>query len=606
MYNVAIMISGGSMFIKKIKQKNGTHYLQLTEGYRVDGKVKHRAIKNFGVLETLEKDNPNILAELKEKYRDETIQKHEKYNKKISLKDVKRYEEKNYGYFILEAVYENLGIPEFLLKIQQSKKIKYDLNKIMKLHIFGRTLIPDSKLGIFEKRDYFYEDMSQIGLNSIYRSLDLFNEIKEDLQLVIHNNIAAKYGRDCTLVFYDVTNYYFEIHENDRDIVDEETKDVKEGFRKKGCSKKHMPQPLVAMGLIIDKNNIPVAYQLFRGNTPDTKTLIPMIGKISKKYDTGRIIVVADKGLNSENNLNYLVDENTEDDMTKIGNGYILSQTIRGASDEFKKTAIDQEGYVENKEKKYKKKSIIRDRVLHHFENGKKVKGTGIKVKEKVVFFWSENYAKRRQYKREEEKSKIKYFIKNQDVLPKLEKGLKSYIKEVVVDENDKEIKNVKVKYVFDEEKFNESSKYDGYYAIITSETELTDEEIIEKYRGLSEIENCFRILQSDLEGRPINVRTESRIEGHFLTCFISLTIMRVLQNLTRRKYTVENLIEGINSANLHNLAKTFLEFSKTNKVYQDIEAMFKIDSQFDTLEIEKFAGYKKEIMYNIKNADFN
>ena len=173
--------------------------------------------------------------------------------------------------------------------------------------------------------------------------------------------------------------------------------------------------------------------------------------------------------------------------------------------------------------------------MLSRVENKKKVKDTEIATKEKVVFFWSEDYAKRRQHRREEEKAKIQYFIKNQDVLPKLDKGLKSYIKEVVVDSNGKKIKDAKILYAFDEEKFNEDMKYDGYYAIITSEINLTDDEIIEKYRGLSEIENSFRILQSDLEGQPIYVRNKSRIEGHFLTCFISLTIMRILQNLTKR-----------------------------------------------------------------------
>ena len=257
--------------------------------------------------------------------------------------------------------------------------------------------------------------------------------------------------------------------------------------------------------------------------------------------------------------------------------------------------------------------------MLNRVENNKKIKGTKISIKEKVVFFWSEDYAKRRQHKREEEKAKIQYFIKNQDVLPKLDKGLKSYIKEDVVDSNGKKIKDAKVIYVFDEEKFNEDMKYDGYYAIITSEINLTDDEIIEKYRGLSEIENSFRILQSDLEGQPIYVRKKSRIEGHFLTCFIALTIMRILQNLTKREvpnkkdknkmvtkmYSVESLVEAINSANLHTLTNAYLSFSKTDEIYKDIENMFGLNNDFRTLELEKFNQYKKELLYAIKNASF-
>lgn len=328
------------MFVKVTKQRNGTHYLQLVEAYRLKDKRKHRIIKSLGTLEVLEKDNPNILSELKQKYKDESAQKQEKENQKIKISDIDRYEEKNYGYLVLEAIYSNLGISGFLDDFQSTKKIRYNLDKTMKFHVFSRILMPDSKLETFKKRKYFFENMEDIDLNNMYRPLDLFDEFKEDIQFEMHKNIQNKYGRDCTLLFYDVTNYYFEIHENDADTIDETTGEVIEGFRKKGCSKKHMPQPLVAMGLIIDKNNIPVAYQLFRGNTSDTKTLIPMIESISNKYNIGRIIVVADKGINSENNLNFLVRETFEDDIIKCGNGYIVSQTVLGASAEFKAMSI--------------------------------------------------------------------------------------------------------------------------------------------------------------------------------------------------------------------------------------------------------------------------
>jgi len=603
------------MFVKKIRMKNKTH-LYLVESYRFSGKIKHRTVKALGILEELEKDNPNILEDLNNEYRN--------YKGKIEINldnsELERTSNQNYGYFLLEAIFEKIGISEFLNKFKQTKKIRYNLDKVMKFHVFGRILMPDSKLGTFENKNYFYEDMSDININNMYRPLDLFAEFKEDLQLEMHSNIKNKYGRDCTLLFYDVTNYYFEIHQNDADIIDETTGELIEGFRKKGVNKKNVCQPQVAMGLIIDKNNIPVAYQLFRGNTSDTKTLIPMINQISTKYKLGKVIVVADKGINSENNLNFLVKENIENDVITGGNGYIVSQTVLGASEDFKAEAIKQLGYVENKEKKYKRKSIIRNRELYRKEATKKIKNTKITIQEKVVFFWSEDYARKRAYKREEQKSKIEYFIKNQDVLPKLEKGLKSYIKEIVLDKNGKEIKDTKVKYIFDEEKFKEDSKYDGYYAIITSEINLTDDEIIEKYRGLSEIENSFRILQSDLLARPVNVSLETRIEGHFLVCFISLVIMRILQNLTKHKvvdkkdknkitdkiYTVENLAEALNSATLKPFQKNVLFFNKTNDVYINIEKIFNINNNFSSLRSEKFKKYKEEIFDYIKKSNFH
>jgi len=532
------------MFVKKVKQPNGTHYLQLVESYKLNGVTKHRRIKALGKLEELEKENPNILEELKTKYREETEQQKERKEKKINIKDIEQYKQQNYGYFVLDAIYENLEISEYLnWHKENNTKIKYDLNNVMKLHVFSRILKPDSIYQVFKNKYNFYnEEMQLIKEKHMYRALDILNEIKDNLQFKIHKNILEKYGRDCSLVFYDVTNYYFEIHKNDEDIIDENG-NVIVGLRKKGCSKKHMPQPLVAMALIIDKNNIPVAYQVFKGNTHDSKTLIPMIKELSEKYDVKKVIVVADKGINSENNLNFLVRETIEDDIALGGNGYIFSQTILGGTKELKETAIDQKGYVENDEKTYKKKSEIRTRNLYRKdEKGNNIKNTKIIVEEKVVYFWSADYAKRRTHKREEDRSKIEYFISNQDVLPKLDKGLKSYIKNIAVDENGKEIKGAKIRYIFDEDKFNKDAVYDGYYAIITSEINLTDDEIIEKYRGLSEIENSFRILQSDFDTRPIHVWTEDSIEGHFLICFIALTIMRILQNLTKHEVTVKNI----------------------------------------------------------------
>lgn len=590
------------MFVKKIKQRNGTHILHLTEGYRENGKVKHRKIKNLGILEELEKNNPNIFLELKEKYKNETLQKLEKENQKIYLKDITRYDDINYGYFLAQGIYENIGIDKFLTNYQKDNKlkIKYSLDDAMKLLVFSRILNPDSKLATFENKDIFFEKFN-ININDIYRSLDVFNELKDELQFNIHKNISEKYGRDLTLMFYDVTNYYFEIHQNDEDIVDD-LGNVEKGFRKNGFGKDGKKQPLVVMGLIIDNNSIPVSYRLFEGNTSDTTTLQPILKEMKDKYDIGKVIVVADKGLNSKENISYIVND---------GNGYIVSQRVKGMSKEFVDKTLDEQGYEYNESKSWKCKSITDERKIKN-SNGKT-----IVVNEKTVFFWSKDYADRKKYVRDEDKRKILNFIKNQDVLPKLDKGLKAYITENVIDKNGVKIKGAKVKYSFNETKFKEDIKLDGYYAIITSETHLSNEEIIEKYRGLTKIEESFRIVKSDLEGRPVYVSNKSRIEGHFLICFISLVIMRILQKLTKhdvkvnekniqKEYSVEKLQEAMNSAKMHNITNAYINFANTNNTYKDIEKMFKINNDFDTLEIEKFNSYKKALLYNIKTARFN
>lgn len=575
------------MFIKKIKQKDKTH-LYLTESYREGNKIKHRTIKSLGVLEELQKIKPNvdIIEELK---------RINEYNRKSEIIDldtssIERTDIKNYGYYFLEAIYEKIGISRFLKEYQKKRKIEFDLDEAMKLLVYSRILQPESKSKTLDKKNMYFKNFA-LDLNNVYRSLDLMDNLKDELQYTIHENVVKNYGRDCTLVFYDVTNYYFEIHENDEDRVGEDGQ-VIEGFRKKGMGKDGKRQPLVVMGLMIDANSIPVAYQLFKGNESDTKTMIPILKEVSKKYDLKKIIFVADKGLNSENNLNYLVND---------GNSYILSQKARGQSKKLTEEILRQENYIKESEK-FKYKSIIRNRTLKCKEDSTK----NIDIVEKVVFFWSKNYFDRAQHKRENELEKINHFIKNQKILIKIEKDLKPYIIERINDKNGNEINGAEIKYEFDEKKFNEARKLDGYYLIISNEIHLSEKEIIEKYRGLAEIENSFRILKSDFEGRPIYVRNKSRIEGHFLTCFVSLVIMRIFQNLTNKKYTVEALSEALNSATLKPFSKGLLLFNKTNNIYRELEEMIGIDNKFSCLRYEQFKEYKNNVFDYIEKAVFS
>lgn len=568
------------MYVKKIKQRNGTHYLHLVEAYRENKKIKHRKLESLGILEILEKENPNILSELKEKY---------KKQKSMKLFDGK-YKEKNYGYFLLQGIYESLGINRYLNNYQDNNlKIKYSLDEAMKLLVFSRILKPGSKLATFEHKEMFFDNFN-IEINDLYRSLSIFNNIKEDLQFDIHTNLSKKYGRDCTLVFYDVTNYYFEIHENDMNQIDEQGKKV-EGFRKNGMGKDGKRQPLVVMGLVMDNNNIPVAYQLFKGNEADTKTLIPIFQSITKKYNLKKIVLVGDKGINSENNLNFMVNE---------GNGYIVSQKARGQTEEFTKEILRQDNYLDDNED-FKYKSIERERILKCEEDRTK----DVKIKEKVVFIWSKKYHDRMQHKRKKELEKIKYFIKNQKQLVKLEKDLKPYIIEKIKDKSGKKIKDAQIEYEFDEAKFKEACELDGYYILISSETYLTECEIRQKYKGLLEIENCFRILKSDFEGRPVYVWSKSRIEGHFLICFIALTIMRILQKLLHNQYSVAKLQDAINSAKLHPIKKDYFIFAES-KVFDEILKVLNLDVSETELSLGNFLKYKKQFTLLQKNLRFN
>ena len=229
---------------------------------------------------------------------------------------------KNLG---LSQIYHELGLERFFSNHSRSFSSEFSTNNIMKLLVFSRILSPGSKKAAYEQRHRYFEN-TDFTLEDIYRCLSQLSTLAQSCQLHLHRKISEQYMRSGELVYYDVTNYYFEI-----DRADE--------MRKKGYSKEHRPNPIVQMGLFIDPAGIPISYRLFPGNTNDCETLIPILGEMKKNYNISRAIVVADKGINTANNIAFSFRGNTC--------GYVFSQSIRGASRELKNYVLDQGGYRE-------------------------------------------------------------------------------------------------------------------------------------------------------------------------------------------------------------------------------------------------------------------
>ena len=236
---------------------------------------------------------------------------------------------KNFGYVALSKIYHELEIDKFLInKFKARNFSEYKINNIVKLLVFARCLFPDSKKSTFENKDIFFEN-TNFSLKEVYNALSYIEPFKEQLQSYIYDHIQEQYKPNNECVFYDVTNYYFEIDDND-------------DFRKKGVCKEHRPNPIVQMGLFMDSLGLPMCYWLFPGNTNDSLTLKPMVQKLQKDYSVGRVIVVADKGLNTGKNIVY---------HKAIGNGYVMSLSIRGANQELKDFVLN--------EKLLKKKNLM-------------------------------------------------------------------------------------------------------------------------------------------------------------------------------------------------------------------------------------------------------
>lgn len=557
------------MYIKITKSPTSKNQqVYLIEGYRdKTGKVKHRIIKKYGLLAELQKDNPDILEELNLEAK--TLTK-SRQNEIVTIEidlvnQVKKPEQlKNYGYFFLESIYGELKIDKFINKTAKQLNSSYDLNQALKLLVFSRILKPASKLETINNQNTYFDSFN-VSLESAYRSLEVLSQINDDLQAMLHQEISKQYNRDCSIVFYDVTNYYFETEKSD-------------DFRKKGFCKEGKKSPLVSMGLFIDTNGIPIGYHLFPGNTHDSQTLIPILDKFREKFKLGKITVTADKGLNSGENLRYLANNN---------DSYIVSQKIRGARKEFINEVLNEQGYQYNKENTFKIKTILKDRIVNNQV-----------LKEKVVIFWSKNYQQRELHKRIILEQKIDDFIDNPHKYKASNRfGIKKYLKEHKIDSKTGEVTQEKTFLTFDQKKYEHDCSLDGYYAIITNELTLSAQEIISKYRGLSKIEESFRVMKTDLEARPVYVRNKERIKGHFLICYIALTISRILEHKLDHQHSVRKIQTALNTASCLPLERGIYALSKQDEVFKSICQKYNVSFDDKYMKLERIRKNKQLIL---------
>ena len=523
-------------------QKKGT-YLIIEKKYRdkekKQARTKHH--KTLGYVHDLEKEFPDPVAHFKEIVAQMNAE--EKGNKKLTLEidlNEKLLDEShtryNMGYAAIMKIYYELELDRFLNNKARHETFDYNTNSIMTLLTITRILNPSSKKRSYEYKDMFFERFD-FELHHIYRALTHFSKIGEEFQRFISDQINTKFGRDTSLMYFDVTNFHFEIDETDN-------------LRKRGKEKNNRPDPIVQMALAMDADGVPLYYKLFPGNTHDSKTFIPVFKDVCVRFNPGRIIAVADMGCTSSNNIYFL----KGGDRDKRVNGYVFSFSIRKASEAFKKYILDGTGYTDRDCKPlkevcdYKIKSRIEVREIKVTMNNGSQKS--ILIDEKQIVFWSEKYAKKARSEREEIIKKALDIITNpKKHNKKTVHGAATYIKNITFDKKTGEIlEEPGKKLLFDEVKADEDAKYDGYYSIITSELEMPNQRVIEIYRGLSEIEDNFKVSKSDLDIRPVHVSREERINAHVLTCFISLVILRLIQKKTDYKFTPEQIITCLNN----------------------------------------------------------
>ncbi|MFD1403025.1 IS1634 family transposase [Robinsoniella peoriensis] len=554
------------MYLRKINRPNGV-YLAIQESYydSVTKKSRTRTIQSLGYLDALKKQYDDPIAFFTQHAKEMTEQK--KVEKSVSItidRDEKMATEtddiKNVGYAILKELYKQLEIDKFWNWKTRNLSIEFSVDQIFRLLVFSRILCPASKKETYDHQDFFFEDFGDFSLDDVYHSLDIICENNEALQKWIFDHSDKICDRNLSVSYFDCTNYYFDIGRSDMDTLDDSGKPIdKDGnpvaakYRKRGPEKNHRPDPIVEMGLLMDRNCIPLAFDLFPGNESEKVHMRPIINRVKKDFSDTRIIFVADRGLNTSDNIYYLNGDNKGD--VNERDGYVYGQSIRGADAAFKKWVLEG-GYhtdkikdEEGNEITFTHKSRIFPKELHvnvTKPGRKKPLKKTVLIDQKQMVYYSEKYAKKQRTDREVMIQRAKDLIKSPKKYDKITSaGSAAYILNISFNKNTGEIvegKNLELNL----EKIEEEKKYDGYYSIVTSELNMSDLEMREVYRGLINIEDTFKISKTEFDSRPLFVWKNEHIDAHFTTCFTALVLIRLLQTKLENKYPVGKIIDAL------------------------------------------------------------
>ena len=522
------------MFIDCFKN-NGTDYLRLVESRRIvdkNGKKtpRKRVLLNIGPLSNFDDGKPEYLSRLRDSFRKGTplIEPLLPFAGKMQPKaHTLTFTDgapecishpKIFSHVLLDRVCQSLGLSSLCATLKHELSLEYDLAGYLRLLLFGRILNPASKMSTSLQNEDYHEPIVPDAdyRYHVYDVLDVLHENKERFIRRMNSSITKGLGRNPRRVFYDVTNFFFETDEPDGE--EEVDGRMEKGLRQKGVSKENRKEPIVQLGLFLDDKGIPVTMETFPGNTLDHQTLRPAMKESLDGLAFDRYILVADRGMCVGPNLCGI---------RKDGHGYIISKSIRKTAKQDRKWILEPDGYI-HKSKDFRYKSREYARTVKD-ENGKMQT-----LKEKVVVYWSKKFHDREYFQHRSFLEFIEKLRKDPSsfrVTATQARNLKKYFRKEFVNKETGEIVNAnELLGMLDEEKLEELTAYMGYYQIVTSETDMEPEKVIETYHELTRIEDQFREMKGTLETRPMFVRTRAHIKAHLLLCMMALTVMRVIQ----------------------------------------------------------------------------
>ena len=575
-----INLQGSDVMRLNIRTKNGYSYYSIIKDYtNIKGKRttkifeklgnKEQVEERFGKNDTINKIK-DYIEELKNEDKDELLKREYNPNKRITPGIKKQF---NVGYIFLKKLYEELKINDICNSIQDKYQFKFDLNEILSYLVFARIIYPSSKLETFKQCQNFIEQ-PKFKLHDEYRALSYIAKNIDFIQEQIFNNSKKVINRNSKVIYYDCTNYFFEI-DNDDDL------------RKYGISKEHKPNPIVGMGLFMDGDGLPLSYNIYPGNMNEQKTLIPEENKIINKFklNNTKLILCTDAGLASDEIKKYNIEN---------GRGFVITQSLKKLKEEYKSQIFDKTNWRISNDLKH----IYN---LNDIENNDELKEkyydtlfykiiqTETKsVKQDLIVTFSFKY---QEYNRNVRSSQIDRAKKSIDTNNVTRKGknqndYRRFIETTSVTNNGEVAENTE--YTINESLINEEAKYDGYYALTTNLIgEIND--ILKITKGRWEIEESFRIMKSDFLARPINLSREDRIKAHFMTCFISLLLYRILESKLENKYTTSQILNTLRKMTMIEQKGLGFEpeYERTN-LTDDLHNIFDFNTDMEIVNYKK------------------
>lgn len=536
---------GLTVRLNKVKSKNAVSYY-IIRSVRRDGKNSSEIVKKLGteksIRETYGVDDVDAWAkeQLRIMNEEEAASDHKVLiplsTDKVVDADVRLAF--NAGYLFLQQIYYQLGLPSICKKIKKDSSFEYDLDNILSRLIYGRILFPSSKLSCYEQSQELIEK-PKFELHQVYRALTTLSENSDMIQAELYKRSKKLVKRNTGVLFYDCTNYFFEMeHEN--------------GLKQYGPSKEHRPNPIVQMGLFMDKSGIPLAFCINPGNQNEQLSLKPLEQQIMRDFELSKFIVCTDAGLSSDANRKF----------NNYGErSFITTQSIKKLKKDLKDWCLDPEGWeLEGSKKKYdiseldntpenRKKIFYKQKLIEGYDEER-----DITFDQTIIVTYSLKYKEYQQTVRNRQIERAKKLIeKPSSVDKRSQNDAKRFIKKTPFT-NDGEIAN-RAMYELDEAAIAEESRYDGFYAVCTN---LDDDpaDIAKINHDRWEIEESFRIMKSEFEARPVYLQRDDRIEAHFLTCFIALMIYRILEKKLGDRYTCEEIIKTLREMDMRKVGE--------------------------------------------------